>query len=170
MDRQFFKRADPSKGRFRSFMLGSLRMFLTDDLRRRNSQKRGGDLERCLIQEGDITTEQDDLEFDQSWAEMVFQRSLEKVEAAALKKRNPQIWSLLRTFLPGPAAMSSYTYEELGRELGLTEGGAKTEVFRLRQQFRENLRAEVAVTVGAPHEVDEELAHLRASLERSSLL
>jgi len=148
MDRQFFKRADPDKGRFRSFMLSSLRMFLTDDLRRRNSQKRGGHLERCLLEEG----------------------TLENVEIAVLKKRTPQMWSFLRTFLPGPASMSSLSYEELGSELGLTEGGAKTEVFRLRQQFRESLRAEVARTVGAPHEVDEELAHLRTSLERSSLL
>ena len=170
MDRQFFKRADPDKGRFRSFMLSSLRMFLTDDLRRRNSQKRGGHLERCLLEEGDITTEQDDLQFDQSWAEMVFKHTLEQVEAAILKKRTPQVWNLLRTFLPGPATMSSLSYEELGRELGITEGGAKSEVFRLRQQFRENLRAEVARTVGAPHEVDEELAHLRTSLERSPLL
>lgn len=170
MDRQFFKRADPSKGLFRSFMLSSLRMFLTDDLRRRNSQKRGGHLERCQLHEEDITTQQDDLEFDQSWAEMVFQRSLQKVEATFLKKRTPQIWRLLRTFLPGPTSMSSLSYSELGEALSITEGGAKAEVFRLRQQFREYLRAEVALTVGAPHEVDEELAHLRASLERSSLL
>lgn len=170
MERHFFKRADRQKGRFRSFMLSSLRMFLTDDLRRQNSQKRGGHLERCLLQEGDLTTEQNEVEFDQSWAEIMFTHALEKVEAATLQKRSPATWELLRTFLPGPSTMPSLTYAELGKELNLSEGGAKTEVFRLRQFFRENLRAQVARTVETPHEIDEELAHLRASLEKSSLL
>ena len=170
MERQFFKRADRDKGRFRSFMLGSLRLFLTDALRHQNAQKRGGHLEQTVLGENDITMEMEELQFDQSWAEMVFERSLKKLEDIVLKKRTPQGWTLLRCFLPGPSTMRSVSYLELGEEIGLTEGGAKTEVFRLRQQFRDALRAEVALTVGAPHEVDEELSHLRSTLERSTLL
>lgn len=169
MDRKFFKRADRHKGRFRSFMLASLRLFLIDDLRSRNSQKRGGTLERATLQDDDIITESDQLEFDQSWAEMVFERSLSKVEKSFTEKRGREAWIELRRFLPGSSS-AAIDYGQLGIELGLTEGGAKTEVHRLRQKFRDALRAEVALTVGAPHEVDEELAHLRASLERSSLL
>ena len=170
MERQFFKRADRDKGRFRSFMLGSLRLFLTDDLRRQKTLKRGGDVEHFTLQEDDLISEAEELKFDQAWAEMVFERALQKVEEMVLKKRTPHYWSLLRSFLPGPSTMLSLSYPELGQEMGLSEGGAKAEVFRLRKRFRESLRAEVALTVGAPHEVDEELNHLREMLERGSLL
>lgn len=170
MDSQFFKRADRLKGSFRSFMLSSLRHFLIDDLRSRNSQKRGGHLERATLQDHDIITGADELKFDQSWAERLFERSLSKIEQSVIEKRSPEAWEQLRRFLPGSPSATAPSYTDLSSTLAMTEGGAKTEVHRLRLQFRETLRAEVALTVGAPHEVDEELAHLRASLERSALL
>ena len=60
--------------------------------------------------------------------------------------------------------MLAPSYERLAEALGMSVGGAKTEVFRLRQKFRETIRREVGRTVATPHEVDEELAHLRAIL------
>ena len=75
-------------------------------------------------------------------------------------------WAELRKFLPGSGDVP--TYDELGASLGMTAGAAKTRVFRMRQLFRENLRSEIGRTVSAPHEIDEELAHLRAALETDS--
>jgi hypothetical protein len=59
-------------------------------------------------------------------------------------------------------------YEELSQVLNLSEGGAKKEIYRLRATFREALREQVGLTVSAPHEIDEELAHLRATFEKYS--
>lgn len=166
---QFFKRAQQEKGKFRSFMLSSLRNFLADDYKREMTQKRGGHLERTSLEDSGVVTEVEELHFDQSWAKMVFQRSLARTEAAVLQKRMPAAWDALRTFLPGSRKPQA-SYTALGDLLEITEGGAKKEVFRLRQTFRESLRAEVGLTVSAPHEIDEELSHLRTTLEKNSSL
>ena len=56
------------------------------------------------------------------------------------------------------------TYEETASGLGLNPGAVKTEIHRLRQAFRAALRLEISRTVSAPHEIEEELRHLRAVL------
>lgn len=164
---QFFKRAQQEKGKFRSFMLSSLRNFLADDYKREMSQKRGGHLQRSSLEEDGIVSEAEELHFDQSWAQMVFYRAIARTETAVLSKKKPAVWDSLRTFLPG-SRQTQPSYLALADLLGISEGGAKKEVFRLRQTFRESLRAEVGLTVSAPHEIDGELSHLRATLEKNN--
>lgn len=169
IEKKFFKRAQRDKGKFRSFMLNSLRNFLADDYKKEMSQKRGGHLQRSSLEEDGVLTENEEIRFDQSWARMVFGRSMDRVEGLVLMKRSPAVWELLRSFLPG-AEQKQPSYSDLAAGLSISEGGAKKEVYRVRQMLREALRAEVGLTVSAPHEIDEELAHLRATLERSSSL
>ena len=164
MEMSFFKKADRSKGRFRTFILGSLRYFLADDVKFHTAQKRGGHLERAKLTEASLTTEVEDSQFDIAWAELLFDRVFDKIAAATIAKRGSEGWESLRQFLPGSDRVPAYT--ELASTLGLSVGGAKAEVSRLRQRFREALRAEVGRTVSAPHEIDEELAHLREILEK----
>jgi len=52
------------------------------------------------------------------------------------------------------------SYAEIAEHLNLTEGTVKVAVHRLRQRFRELLRAEVAHTVARPEDIDDELRHL----------
>jgi hypothetical protein len=59
---------------------------------------------------------------------------------------------------------STIPYAKLADRLGTTEGAVKMAVHRLRQRYREILRAEIAETVSGPEEVDEELRHLHAAL------
>jgi RNA polymerase sigma-70 factor (ECF subfamily) len=66
---------------------------------------------------------------------------------------------VLRQFLPG--TISSPTYEMAASQLKIGIAGLKSAVHRLRQDFRAELRSSVARTVSTPHEVDEELQHLR---------
>lgn len=165
MQKGFFKKADKERGSFRSFILGSLRYFLADDAKRNLAQKKGGHLARTELNDEIIGEEQqDDLAFDAAWAEQLFTRVLDRLEQDVTAQRGTENWAVLRTFLPGGGTAPSY--QELGQTLGITEGGAKAEVFRLRGKFREGLRQEVARTVSAPHEVDEELAYLRQALSR----
>lgn len=165
MQMSFFKKADREQGRFRKFVLGSLRYFLADDVKHHAAQKRGGHLEHTELTEASITTEAEDAEFDLAWAEVLFERVFDSIKEHTIATRNAETWEQLRQFLPGADSVPTYT--ELGAVLGLSEGGAKAEVSRLRKRFREALRAEVGRTVSAPHEIDEELAHLRAIVERN---
>jgi len=164
MQKSFFKKADPGQGKFRSFILGSLRYFLADDARHHLAERRGGHLQRAELDEHVASVDIDVAQFDSSWAELLFDRVYKCVEKEVTEKRGPAGWEILRDFLPGHASPPSYS--DLGAKLGLSEGGAKTEVFRIRQQFRELLRIEVGRTVEAPHEIDEELAYLRSALQK----
>lgn len=167
LDKRFFQRAERGKGKFRSFMLGSLRHFLADDAKYQTRQKRGGHLQKLSLEEEDHTIEREELQFDRKWAQMLFRQSLRQTEEQIRGKRSVEQWRSLRCFLPG-AQSAAPSYQELAAVLELSEGGAKKEVFRLRGVFRDCLREQVGLTVSAPHEIDEELAHLRATFERYS--
>ena len=164
MQNSFFKKADRGQGKFRSFILGSLRYFLADDARRSLSLKRGGHLQRTEMDDQVAADEVDAAQFDSAWAELLFDRVFDRVKKEVMAKRGLGVWEMLKNFLPGNESQPSYV--ELGALMGFSEGGAKTEVFRVRERFRELLRGEVARTVDAPHEIDEELAYLRSALQK----
>jgi len=163
MKKGFFKKADRSRGSFRTFILGALKFFLADDAKKSLAQKRGGNLQRVDLNENDSSASFDESSFDSAWAELLFDRVYQQIEEIYIERRGEKSWQVLKQFLPG--AEQSLGYSELGHELGLAEGGAKSEVFRMRDQFKQALRSEVARTVSAPHEIDEELAYLRTALQ-----
>ena len=68
----------------------------------------------------------------------------------------------LKPFLDGEVAEVSYA--DTATRLGLSLAALKTSIHRLRREFRETLRREVARTLADPCQVDEELGHLRSAL------
>jgi DNA-directed RNA polymerase specialized sigma24 family protein len=162
MTKGFFRKADPAKGRFRSFLLGSLTYFLADDAARTATQRRGGHLQRAELEDWEAATPAEAAFFDREWARALVRRAMAAMEEVYVAARGEKAWQSLRDFLPGGKAAESYA--TLADLLGMSEGGAKTEVFRLRQRFRDTIRREVARTVSAPHQIEEELAHLQAAL------
>lgn len=164
MEGGFFRRADRERGKFRTFLLNALRNFLADDARRTMAAKRGGQLERVELREDSSSYEDDALRFDLAWAETLFDAAVLATGEEVKKKRGEEGWESLQVFLTGEGEMRNYA--ELGQLLGMGEGGVKSEVSRMRAKFREHLRREVAMTVSAPHEIDEELALLRDVMMR----
>ena len=71
---------------------------------------------------------------------------------------------MLKASLAG--SRESQPYSELATQLGLSEGAVKVAGHRLRQRFRDAVRAEIAQTVATPEEVDEELRCVMAALSR----
>ena len=165
--RGYFGKADQERGKFRTFLLSSLKHFLTEEWRRANRQKRGGD--QIFVQFAPDDAENryasepreelsPDRLYDRRWAEAL----LEKVLARLLKDydstgRMP-VYVQLQQFLWGRQAEISYA--EMGTRLGMNEGAVKVAVHRLRQRFRDLLREEVLQTVEKPSLVAEELQHL----------
>lgn len=164
-------RADPARGRFRSFLLASLKHFLAHEWEKARAQKRGGraqliplefkTAERRYAQPvapGDTP----DRAYDRQWA-----RALLEVVLSALRREyhdagREDLFLGLRETLSG--GRSEIPYRDLGAQLGLSEGAVKIAAHRLRQRYRELLREEVAHTVAKPGEVEEELQHLFAAL------
>ena len=74
--------------------------------------------------------------------------------------RGPGSFTVIKTFLPS-AQMALPDYHSAAAQLRTTPAALRVEVHRVRRQFRELLRREIARTVSAPHEIEEELRHLK---------
>ena len=162
-------RAERARGRFRSFLLGALRRFLADQAGLLNAQKRGAGWEFISLNTipdpeipvaTDLNAEQ---LFEAQWARALLDAALARLRAewAAGVDKAAALDALLR-FLPG-AGTPPPSYRETATELGISEAALKSLVHRLRTRYREALRREVARTVPAPHEVDDEIRHLCAA-------
>jgi len=164
------ERADPGRGRFRSYLLTSLKRFLNEEWRRANRQKRGGgqfavplNLEDAETRMATEPSDQlsPDLLYDRRWVETLLERVVVRLQQDYESTGREAIYLQLQQFLWGPQAEVSYA--EMGRRLQMSEGAVKVAVHRLRQRHRELLREEVARTVERPEQVDAELRHMLAS-------
>ncbi|MEO5712800.1 MAG: sigma-70 family RNA polymerase sigma factor [Luteolibacter sp.] len=154
---------DQTRGRFRSYLLGSLKHFLSKQRDAGLAAKRGGGVEHVpLVSETDTNpglplagTEDSALAFDREWALALIGRALSMLEMEHLGKEF--IFSTLKPWLDGGAEMAQ---SEAARTLGISETAVKVAIHRLRVRFRELIRAEVAATVNDPQEAADELRHL----------
>ncbi len=167
LSRGFLKRACPAKGRFRSFMLGALKYFLADELAKLQAQKRGGGLTPVFLDEQTAETryrlEPVDLMdaeklFERRWATALLDCVLARLEEEFSRTNKRPVFDQLRAFLLGEK--SAVTYAQVAVSLQMTEGAVKVAVHRLRQRYRELFREEVAHTVEAASEINDEVRHL----------
>jgi RNA polymerase sigma-70 factor (ECF subfamily) len=167
-------RADPQRGRFRSYLLGVLRWFLANDHERAQALKRGGDsvfvpidiVETEASMHFDMGSEVPfELQFDRQWARVVVKNALDALATDYTRQGRTFEYQTLRPCLdPGAEATS---YATLAKHLDRSEGAAKVAVHRLRRRFRDALREEIGCTVATAQEIEDELAHLRDVLASS---
>jgi len=167
------KFADPVRGRFRCFLLASLKNFLAGEWRRTQAKKRGGgqlliSLDELREAENDLAAEPvaadtpPDLVFERRWAlallEKVLARMREKYTAAGQK----DYFDALKVFVWGEA--DTHSQAEVAARLGVTPNALGVAVHRLRRQYGKLLREEIAQTVESSEELADELRHLTAVL------
>lgn len=170
LESRAWRRADRHRGRFRTFLLGAVTHVVAHHLEHAGAEKRGQDLLASLDAMGEEGFEPaspppDDCRFDREWALRLVEQSVEALKRKFEEEGRSEPFVILRQFLPGSPVVPAY--EEAAARLGLGLPHFKTAVHRLRRDFRSMVRAAVARTVGAPHEVDEELAHLRSVLAKT---
>lgn len=167
LERGSFERADPDRGRFRTYLLTCLKRFLNEEWRRANRQKRGGgqfavpcDLHEAETRLAVVPCDQmsPDRLYDRRWVEALLERVLLRLRQDYEATGRTQVYAQLQQFLWG--AQSEISYHEMGRRLQMNEGAVKVAVHRLRQRYRELLREEVSHTVERPDEVEAELRHM----------
>jgi RNA polymerase sigma factor (sigma-70 family) len=166
--KNYLRDVDRSKGKFRSFLLVSLKHFLANEWDRSRAQKRGGgqtivslDAEtRYRLEPADVVSA--DKIFERRWALTLLDEALKRLRDEYAADGKAKLFEQLKETLTGER--STIPYAKLADRLGTTEGAVKMAVHRLRQRYREILRAEIAETVSGPEEVDEELRHLHAAL------
>ena len=158
-------RADPQIGRFRSYLLGALRNFLSHRRDYQHAQKRGGDTPTLPLSAADaVSTGTDPCQFDADWAHALLDQALASFGHEMRETFGADAYEVLRDFALGEKESS---YEDAARQLGITVAAVKSRIFRLRQRFREILRAEVIRTVPSETECDTELRYLCAVLEQT---
>lgn len=158
-------RANPQIGRFRTFLLSSLRNFMLTFHRDATRQKRGGirtsehlnidDLAETLPSSNDSP----ETAYERQWAQTLVNIALDELARQQSDSGNQDRFALLRPLLL-ESADSAAIQARLITEHGMTEGSIRTTLSRLRSRFREIVRQEVARLVDDPAEVDDELAYL----------
>lgn len=175
MESASLKRADPARGRFRQFISGALNHFLASDVRFQLRVRRGGGAAHVSLDANDAVADTtagsagiDEAALDRDWALTIFGRALASLAAAWSRSGKENRFQVLRCFLPGTQEL--ITQQEAAVRMGLSDEGFRTELSRLRTQFRGLLRDEVAATVASPADIDDEMRHLRDVLASGAAL
>ncbi len=171
LEKQIFRQARPERGRFRSFLLTSLKHFLVNEWHRATTHKRGGGhtpvpldtvlAERLYSREPARDLAADQL-YERSWALALLELVRARLRDEYAVEGRSDRFEIVERFLPGEE--SGLSYVEVARQFGMAEGTLKSDVHRFKQRYRQVLRAEIAHTVARPEDVDEELRHLLAVL------
>ena len=171
LEGRYLDRADPEKGRFRSFLLTSLKFFVADEEDRRRARKRGGGMVVPLefssgeerYQREPAHDETPERIFERRWALSMLDRVVERLRNEFVQHGRAEHFERLKMFLLG---QSDAPYAALAREMNTSEGALKVAIHRLRKRYRDLFRQEIADTVADPAEVESELRYLAAVLTR----
>jgi RNA polymerase sigma factor (sigma-70 family) len=168
---RYLDRADPEKGRFRSFLLTSLKFFVADEEDRQRALKRGGGAILQLefssgeerYQREPAHDETPERIFERRWALSLLDRVVERLRSEFLQHGRAEHFDQLKASLLG---QSDAPYSALALEMNTSEGALKVAIHRLRKRYRELFRQEIADTVADPAEVESELRFLAAVLTK----
>ncbi len=164
-------RADPARGRFRSFLLASLKHFLSHEWEKTRALKRGGRAQLLPLEFDTAETrfaqpvapgDTPDRAFDRQWALALLGLVLSRLRGESSGAGREDLFLGLQDTLSGGRA--EIPYRDLGARLGMSEAAVKVAAHRLRRRYRELLREEIANTVAGPEEVEGELRELFAAL------
>jgi RNA polymerase sigma factor (sigma-70 family) len=171
LEGRYLDRADPEKGRFRSFLLVSLKFFVADEEDRLRARKRGGGmLVPMELSSGEERYQREPAHgetperiFERRWALSMLDRVMEKLRKEFILHGRPEHFERLKGFLLG---QPDAPYAALARDMNTSEGALKVAIHRLRKRYRELFRLEIADTVADPAEVESELRFLAAVLSK----
>ncbi len=167
LERSTLAAADRAKGRFRSFLLGTLKHFLADEQDKTAAQKRGGGRsivsweevgagERFAAEPADQLSP--DKLFDRRWALTVLDQATTRLRDRYQTEGSRELFDALSCYLTREKAAPSYA--ETAARLGLSETAVASAIFRLRRCYYSLIRAEVAQTVSDPQGLQDEIHHL----------
>ena len=167
--------ADPTRGRFRSLLIRSLKNFLVDAQVKRRTQKRGGDLQfvswekwmaeapcQISISAQALATSPAEALFDLSWAAAIAEEALRRLRMECESKGRRRVYEALNGYLT--TERCDISYEDLSITLGVSEASVKSLLHEFRKRYRRLLRDEIAKTVDTEAEVKDEIRYLCATL------
>jgi RNA polymerase sigma factor (sigma-70 family) len=168
-DRKALDQVTPLKGKFRSFLLASLKNYLSVEFHRENTIKRGGTFEfvpldfeggddRYSYVPSDVLTPEK--VYDARWAITLLDMAMNQLRAEYASRGKSAIFDALKLFLDFGNSDGLPTYEAVAEKLKIGQGAVKTHIYRLRKRHSQILREVVSRTVTGPEEVDDEIRAL----------
>ena len=155
------------RGRFRAFLLASLKHFLANEWDKSQRQKRGSGAAHLPLdwetadsqfQIAAVTESSPEQAFDREWALALLAKVIEQLQAECVAGGKGKLFEQLKTFLA--AGKGESAPDEVARALAMEAGAVRVAVHRLRKRYRQLLREEIAQTLSDPAQVDEELRTL----------
>jgi RNA polymerase sigma factor (sigma-70 family) len=167
LTKNYLNAVDQGKGRFRSFLLAALKHFLSNERDKARAQKRGGGQSPLPLdftgEETHLTFQPTDnitpeILFERRWATTLLEQALARLRQEYTGQGKESLFEKLKTTLT--EGRGNLAYSALAASLNLSEAAVKMAVHRLRQRYRECLRAEIAQTVATPDEIEDELRYV----------
>ena len=155
------------RGRFRAFLLASLKHFLINEWKKSQRQKRGGgEINLSLdwqtadtqFQVASTAEPSPDKAFDREWALALLAKVIERLRAECETDGKSKQFEHLKIFLT--AGKGAVSHADAARSLGMDETAVRVAVHRLRKRYRQLLRDEISQTLTDPAQVDEEMRAL----------
>jgi RNA polymerase sigma factor (sigma-70 family) len=163
--------ADSARGKFRTFLLSSLKNFLSDEWDRAHALKRGGHRQALPFEMADAETRYTsetsadlsaEKQFEKSWALTVLQRAFTRLQSEYDDTDRQRLFDHLKERLTGD--QDCLPYGKIATTLDMTEVAVKSAAYRLRQRYGDLVRSEIGQTCGSPDEIDDELQAMFAAL------
>jgi RNA polymerase sigma factor (sigma-70 family) len=166
-------RADPQKGKFRSFLLGSLQNYLSTEADRARCLKRGGKVEfvnldvqdaegRYRLEPVDALTPEK--VFAARWAMALLGRAINRLRQEYATNHKTATFETLKAFLDVGNSKDPPSYEQAAAALQIGVGAVKSVIHRLRKQYTALVREEIGRTVSNLADVDAEIHELCEAL------
>jgi RNA polymerase sigma-70 factor (ECF subfamily) len=166
--------ADPDRGKFRSFLLTSLKNFLSHERDKAGALKRGGGAQTVSLDVDDAETRfhrepadelTPDVLFERRWAMTLMERAMSRLAVESQQSGHPERFDHLKLYLTG--SEPHIPYKEVAQTLDMSDSAVRVAIHRMRKRYGELLREEIADTVADPDQLDEELRHLLTVLSDS---
>lgn len=167
LERRWDTLADPARGRFRAFLLTSLKHFLANARAFTAAAKRGSGQAAVALDDAEHALAAPDADspdqvFERAWALTVIERAFERLREEAGRAGRLALLERLEPFLGEGAEPADY--RRLGEALALRPNTVAVAVHRLRARLRELVRAELADQSDGPAAVEQELRAMRSAL------
>ena len=165
--KNYLEGLDAERGRFRAFLLASLKHFLANEWDRARRQKRGGGVIHLSLdwqtadtkfQVAAVNEPSPDKAFDREWAVALLAKVIERLQQECQAEGKAKLFEQLKVFLT--AGTGELSHAEAAGKLGTDETAVRVAVHRLRKRYRQLLRAEIAQTLAHDADVGEEIRAL----------
>jgi len=165
--KNYLEKLSPERGRFRAFLLASLKHFLANEWDKAQRQKRGGNVTHLSLDWQTADTKfqvaatnepSPDKAFDCEWAMALLAKVIERLEKECEADGHAKQFEQLKIFLT--TGKDGLSHAEVAHRLGMDETAVRVAVYRLRKRYRQLLRDEIVRTLSDPAQVDEEIRAL----------